>query len=274
MTARQAEEQPLAARIRTGEQLLGLIVKIPNPALVEVAGHLGYDFVLLDTEHGSGDTLVLEHHIRAADSAGIDVLVRVGANEPLQILRALDAGAKGIIAPHVNTPSEAVSAVRAAHYPPVGARGLAASTRAGRHGTGSLLEHIDRARRETAVIVQVEDAKAVQHAAAISATAHVDAVWLGPGDLSMSLGHPGDLAHPSVASAIDRIVDGVNAAPHAALCVVVDHEKDVRYWRQRGASVVVFVASNVQTARFRELLANARAEVPSDWPAIDPREVS
>lgn len=253
-----AHDHTLVARIRRREQLLGLIVKMPNPAVIEVAGHLGYDFVLLDTEHGPADTVELEHHLRAADSAGIDVIVRVGANDPLQILRALDSGAKGIIAPHIDTPQQAAQAVSAAHYPPAGTRGLAASTRAGRHSTGTLAEHLDRARRDTAVFVQIEDKKAVEHATAIATTEHVDAVWLGPGDLSMSLGHPGELDHPDVATAIDSIVSDVTA--NTALCVVVDSENDIPYWRHRGASIVVFVAANIQTERFRELLKNSRAD--------------
>lgn len=261
--AGEALDHTLVSRIRRREQLLGLIIKLPNPALVEVAGHLGYDFVLLDTEHGAADTLELEHHLRAADSAGIDVLVRVGANEPLQILRALDAGATGIIAPHVDTPQEAAQAVNAAHYPPVGKRGLAASTRAGRHSTSTLADHLDRARRETTVVVQIEDKKAVDHAPAIAAADHVDAIWLGPGDLSMSLGHPGDLDHPDVAAAIDSIVTAVTGAENTALCVVVDSEDEIPLWRTRGASIVVFVAANIQTARFRELLKNARADEAS-----------
>jgi 4-hydroxy-2-oxoheptanedioate aldolase len=260
MTKSRQEALPLVDRIRRREQLLGLIVKIPNPALVETAGHLGYDFVLVDTEHGSGDTVELEHHLRAADSADIDVLVRVAANEPSGILRALDSGAKGVVAPHVDTPDEASAAVSAAHYPPVGTRGLAASTRAGRHSTGTLADHLDRARRETTVVAQIEDKKAIPHAAAIAATEHVDAVWLGPGDLSMSLGHPGDLTHPEVAAAIDRIVEDVTRTDNTALCVVVDSEDEIPHWRNRGASIVVFVAANIQTARFRELLKNARAD--------------
>ena len=257
---RPSAGQLLVSRIRRREQLLGLIVKAPNPALVEMAGHLGFDFVLLDTEHGSGDSLEVEHHIRAADSAGIDVLVRVGANTRLEILRALDAGAKGIIAPHVDTPQEAVAVVAAAYYPPIGKRGLAASTRAGRHSTNSLAEHVERAERETIVIVQVEDEKAVESAAAIAAIDRVDAVWLGPGDLSMSIGYPGELSHPAVAGAIDRIVEGVTNAQSSALCVVVESEDDVPYWRQRGASIVVFVAANVQARRLHELLHSARLE--------------
>jgi 4-hydroxy-2-oxoheptanedioate aldolase len=254
--------ESLAARLRRHDQVFGLIVKMPNPAALEVAGHLGFDFAVIDTEHGPGDTSELEHHIRAADSAGLDVIVRVGTSQPLDILRALDAGAKGVIVPHVNTRAEAEAAVAAAHYPPLGTRGLAASTRAGRHSTGTLADHLRRARSETVVIVQVEDVSAVENAAAIAATPNLDAVWLGPGDLSMSLGHPGEMDHPEVAPVIDRLVTDITTAQGAVLCVVVDGEDEVPRWRARGASMVLFIATNLQTARLRELLRNLDLQQP------------
>lgn len=258
MSTTANQQTSLAERMRTGEDLLGLIVKMPNHATVEVAGHLGFDFVLLDIEHGAEDTIELENHLRAADSAGIDVIVRVGVNEALPILRVLDSGAKGVIVPHVNTPEEAEAAVRSAHYPPIGERGLAASTRAGRFSTGTLTAHIERARKETAVVVQIEDRRAVESAFKVASTEHVDAVWLGPGDLSMSFGLPGETGHPVVAEAIDRIVDDVSRAAQTALCVVLEHESEIPGWRERGASVFLFVATNLQTRRLRELRENSR----------------
>jgi len=146
--------------------------------------------------------------------------------------------------------------VAAAYYPPRGTRGLAASTRAGRHSTGSLADHLERARRETVVIVQVEDVSAVEHAAAIAATPNLAAIWIGPGDLSMSLGHPGEMEHPDVAPVIDRVVKDITTSDGADLCVVVDGEDDVPRWHARGASLVLFIATNLQTARLRELLKN------------------
>jgi len=230
---------------------------MPNHALLEVAGHLGFDFALIDTEHGAGETTDLENHLRAAGSAGLDVVVRVGENDSLPVLHALDAGAQGVVVPHVDTPEDAEAAVHFAHYPPLGGRGLAASTRAGRYSTGTLAQHLERSRANTAVIVQIEDRKAVEHGYKIAATEHVDAVWLGPGDLSMSLGFPGQLDHPLVAEAIDSIVNEVAAANNAALAVVLDHESEIPAWRERGATVFLFVASNLQTQRLRELRANS-----------------
>jgi 4-hydroxy-2-oxoheptanedioate aldolase len=260
MSTSTETDAPFVERLRRGDELVGLIVKMPNHAVLEVAGHLGFDFALIDTEHGSDGSLELENHLRAADSAGLDVVVRVGANEPLPVLRALDSGARGVIIPHVDTPEDAEDAVRSAHYPPLGVRGLAASTRAGRFSTGTLAEHLQRARRETAVIVQIEDRKAVVHAYKIAATEQVDAVWLGPGDLSMSIGFPGDLGHPLVAEAIDTIVDDVNRADNTALCVVLDHESEIPAWRARGATVFLFIAASLQAERLRDLLATSRAE--------------
>lgn len=183
MSTNGKEPVSFVERLRSKEELLGLIVKMPGHALLEVAGHLGFDFALIDTEHGSGGTGDLENHLRAAGSAGLDVVVRVGANNSLPVLRALDAGAQGVIVPHVDTPQDAEAAVQSAHYPPIGARGLAASTRAGRFSTDTLTEHLERARRETTVIVQIEDIAAVEHGYQIASTEHIDAVWLGPGDL-------------------------------------------------------------------------------------------
>jgi len=244
----------LVERLHRGEELIGLIVKMPNHAVLEVAGHLGFDFALIDTEHGASETDDLENHLRAAGSADLDVVVRVGENSQLPVLRALDAGAKGVIVPHIDTPQDAEAAVRAAHYPPLGDRGLAASTRAGRFSTGTMADHLERARRQTAVIVQIEDQKAVDNAFKIAATEHVDAVWLGPGDLSMSLGFPGELDHPLVAGAIDSIVNDVRRAGNTALCVILNHESEIPLWRERGASVFLFVAANLQAERLRDLL--------------------
>ncbi|MCP9977754.1 SDR family oxidoreductase [Actinomadura madurae] len=168
---------------------------------------------------------MLENHIRAADSAGVPVLVRVTANQPVQILHALDAGAAGVIVPHVDTAEQAAAAVRAAHYPPHGSRGFALSTRAGRYGATRTDVHMRTAER-TLVIAQIEDVAALPHVAAIAATPRLDAVWVGPSDLSLSLGRPGRPDHPDVLAAIDRIVADTHRAANAKLCVLARDERE------------------------------------------------
>lgn len=247
-----SDRTPLAERIRRGDALAGLAVKMPAPSLVEAAGFAGLDFVLIDTEHGAGGGVELEHHLRAADAAGIAALVRVSGPTPGEILHALDAGACGIVVPHVCERATAEAAVRAAHYPPRGRRGLALSTRAGRHGFAATAEHLERASRETAVLVQIEDAEAVGHEHEILSVEGVDAVFLGLGDLSISMGHPGR----SDAAEVGRAVEGIVAAARGlerAVMAVADDRDAARTWRERGATIVVFVATNVIAGALRGL---------------------
>jgi 4-hydroxy-2-oxoheptanedioate aldolase len=248
----------LAARLRAGEPLLGLVAKMPAPAVIETAGHAGFDFAVIDTEHGVADTGSVEHHLRAADSAGLAALVRVGANQPIDILRALDAGAAGIVVPHVNDSGDAHAAVRAAYYPPHGDRGLAVSTRAGRQGLASIEEHVRHATDNTLVVVQLEDAGALTHAGELARTDRVDAVFIGPTDLSISLGYPGQPGHPEVVAAIDRIAEEVVAAERAALCVLVSSEDEAQVWRSRGARLLLFSAAALLSERLASVVRGVR----------------
>jgi 4-hydroxy-2-oxoheptanedioate aldolase len=248
----------LAARLRAGEPLLGLVAKMPAPAVIETAGHAGFDFAVIDTEHGVADTGSVEHHLRAADSAGLAALVRVGANQRIDILRALDAGAAGIVVPHVNDSGDAHAAVRAAYYPPHGDRGLAVSTRAGRQGLASIEEHVRHATDNTLVVVQLEDAGALTHAGELARTDRVDAVFIGPTDLSISLGYPGQPGHPEVVAAIDRIAEEVVAAERAALCVLVSSEDEAQVWRSRGARLLLFSAAALLSERLASVVRGVR----------------
>lgn len=244
---------PLKRRLRDRDTLFGLVVKMPCAALIETAGHAGFDYVVIDTEHGLADGAELEHHLRAADGAGIAGIVRVASPSPTKILHALDAGAEGIVVPRVRTAATAQDVVRAAHYPPVGERGLATSTRAGRHGMASLADHISTARRDTLIILQIEDAAAVPQVSEIGAVEHVDAVFVGPTDLSMSLGHPGELDHPDVSAAIESIAASV-AGAERALAVLVSDEVQALRWRSDGARMISFAAPALISSRLRALI--------------------
>jgi 4-hydroxy-2-oxoheptanedioate aldolase len=114
----------LRRRLLGCETLYGLVIKPPAPALVEMCAAAGFDFAFIDGEHGTGDALQWEHHVRSGESFGMPSIVRVGSHHASEVLRALDVGAQGIIVPHVNTRAEAEAIVRAAHYSPIGRRGL------------------------------------------------------------------------------------------------------------------------------------------------------
>jgi 4-hydroxy-2-oxoheptanedioate aldolase len=196
--------------------------------------------VILDTEHGTADGL--EHHLRAADAAGIPALVRVPNTDPGPILRALDAGAAGIVVAHVTGPDVAHAAVAAAHYPPRGRRGLALTTRAGHFGTVTIDDHLEHALEETVIIVQIEDAEAVDRATEILAVEAVDGVLIGATDLSVSLGHPGAAHHPDVVAASHTIA----AAAHAAslpVATVVGSATAAEAAAADGVQISVFVST-------------------------------
>lgn len=191
-----------ATRLRAGELLLGTIVTVPSPQLVELLAGAGLDWLFLDGEHGN---VSLPDFVPLLQAAGTcPCVIRVPAHDPVWIGRALDAGAAGIIAPRVDTAAQARAVVRAAKYPPHGARGMGLA-RAHGHGLRHA-DHVQHANRETAVIVQAETAAGVRNIAAICAVPGVDAVLIGPNDLAASLGHPGRLDAAPVTRAIDRVL--------------------------------------------------------------------
>lgn len=251
----------LAERLRGREPLRFLFVKMPAPADVELAGAAGFDAVILDTEHGPASGPELEHHLRAAAAAGIAALVRVPGAQAAPILAALDAGATGIVVPHVTDAATARRIVGAAHYPPRGHRGLALTTRAGRYGTVELAEHLDRAARETLVVAQIEDAEAVDRAPEIAAVDGVDAVLIGTADLSISMGHPGAPDDPDVRAAVGRILDAGRRAG-VAVAAVVARPAEAEAWRQRGASVAVFVSTLLARDALRSAITGSAVAGP------------
>ncbi len=264
------QTRSLAGRLRAGEPLRALFVKMPAPAEVELAGHAGFDAVILDTEHGPDSGEALEHHLRAADAARISALVRVPGADAEAILAALDGGAVGVVVPHVSTAATARAIVAAAHYPPLGERGLALTTRAGRYGRARLADHLQRAERDTVVVVQIEDSHAIPRAREILAVDGVDAVLIGATDLSISLGHPGAPEHPEVQRAIDTIVAAAVETKSIAGTVVADPDAS-RAWQTRGGRLSVFVSTQLVGAAFATALdSNQGPSVATRPPSTAP----
>ncbi|MFC7342790.1 HpcH/HpaI aldolase family protein [Saccharopolyspora griseoalba] len=208
----------LKERLRSGERLLGGLLRMPSETLLEMAAVAGLDYAVLDCEHGPADLIALQQHLQAADACGIPVLVRVGEREPALILRVLDLGAQGVIVPHVDTAERAREVVAAAHYPPLGERGFATYSRAGRFGRG-IDEHLDAARRTTMVIPMLETPRACAAAGEILAVPGVDSALIGPADLSVAMGRsgPGD---PEVAAQIDGAVRAAERGGHPMMTIV------------------------------------------------------
>ena len=178
----------LRSRLAAGERLVGGLVRMPNEDLVEMLAVAGFDFVLVDAEHGPADVLALRTHIALAQVHGMPVLVRPGEHEPALVARALDQGAQGIVAPHVESPADARDLVGWVHYPPAGRRGFATYPRAGRFGTVTADEHRTAAAESTLVLAMIESPQAAARAGEILATEGVDGYLIGTADLRASTG--------------------------------------------------------------------------------------
>lgn len=196
----------MKAKLLDGEPVAGVIISSADEQLVEVLGLSGFDYVMIDCEHGHMSVRECETLVRASEAVGITPVVRVPHNAPDVILRHLDTGAQGIVIPQVNTADDARAAVDAVYYHPLGQRGLA-GTRAADFGlSASLAEYTVDANKQLAVIALIENVKALDELDEILQVDGITAVTIGPADLSQSLGHPGNRHHPDVEAAIDQII--------------------------------------------------------------------
>jgi 2-keto-3-deoxy-L-rhamnonate aldolase RhmA len=189
-------------RLLRGDRLIGTLLSLPSPELVEIASDAGFDWLFLDMEHGGLEAADVLRMVRAARDP-CACLVRVPENREMWIKKALDSGASGIIVPHVNSAEEAALAVGWAKFPPQGGRSVGFS-RANRYGA-RFQEHVETANAETVVVAQVEHIDGVRAIGSILGVSGVDAVFIGPYDLSASLGKPGRIEDPDVREAIRAV---------------------------------------------------------------------
>lgn len=197
------------ARLKRGEKLLGTMVTLASPVAAEILSGVGFDWLFVDGEHGPLDSGDLLGILQAADQR-VACVVRVPAGDEVAIKKVLDLGASGVIVPQVNTAEQAADVVRFSRYAPLGARGVGLARA---HGYGlRFQEYMESANEQVAVVVQAEHAIAADNIESIVKVPGVDAVLLGPYDLSASLGHTGKLDHPSVVAAIDHITKTCQAA--------------------------------------------------------------
>jgi 2-dehydro-3-deoxyglucarate aldolase len=201
--------QEFRTRLKAGKLLLGTMVTLSSPEIGEILAQAGFDWLFLDAEHSPMSPADLQ---RVMQGAGREMpcLVRLPLGDPVSIKKALDIGAAGIIVPMVNTAEQAADVVRQAKYSPQGVRGVGLG-RASDYGL-SFQEYLDLANEETAVVVQAEHIQAVENMEEIVRVPGIDAVLVGPYDLSASMGLIGQVGHLDVQEAIDRVRQACRSA--------------------------------------------------------------
>jgi len=189
--------------LKQGKVAVGLENHTTDPALVEIMGWAGFDFVFIDTEHAPADVGETKTAIRACELTGMTPIVRVYENSPPLICKALDNGAQGVIVPHINTVSQAEAAVRSAKYPPLGDRSACHSKRSIHYGLLPYKEYCQKANEDTLVILLIESVEGLRNLPDILKVKGVDVILFGPTDFSQAIGLPDEnYNHPKLYEAL------------------------------------------------------------------------
>jgi 4-hydroxy-2-oxoheptanedioate aldolase len=199
----------LRDRLDSDDFLIATWLLLLDPTVPELLAGSGFDLLVADGEHGPVATSDLLQMVIATRAAGIPVLYRVAANEPVRIMHALDSGASGVVIPQVRTVADVERAVAWCRYPPAGLRGVAPRRISdyGRHAAGYLAQ----ANEAVTCCIQVETREALESLDDLLAVPGVDTILVGPNDLAASIGHTGDITHPEVEAAIEQVIEQATA---------------------------------------------------------------
>lgn len=250
--------------LRSGKILRGVFNTLPSPAIVEMCAYAGFDFLVIDNEHGSADLQTTEHMLRAARGAGIPSIVRCLEQD---IARTLDLGAGGLQIPMVHSAVQARSLVQRVRYPLAtgapgiaGQRGSAFSTRAAGYGAFGGPDHTARSNSGIALVVMIETPQGVANASEIAAVPGVDAVFIGPNDLAHSMGHENRWNDAPVQHAIEHALRAVAAAGKCPGILALNVDEETRYaaW---GARYFASVTTGLITQAFRQAAQGTRGSL-------------
>ncbi|TDF95081.1 HpcH/HpaI aldolase family protein [Paenibacillus piri] len=237
----------------------GVFIGFPSTQMVEMAAYNGFDVIVIDNEHGMLSDENVEHMVIAAELAGATPLVRVVSSVPGDILKAMDRGAHGVHVPQIDTRELAEQVVAAVKYPPYGKRGAAFSMRAARYGTVPIRDYLQHANEQSLVCVHIESEKALTNLERILSVKGIDVVYIGPTDLSVSLGYEGQIDHPEVLKASDLIL---STAKRYGVKVGI-HTKDAQGAKARkewGADYVGLTATSLINQAFSDHTKQVRAQ--------------
>jgi len=224
----------LKEKLAMGKAVWGVMAGDPSPLILEVLGYSGFDWVLLDNEHGDVSVHTMGNCARACEVTGMVPIVRPISGRMDVITPFMDLGAYGVQVPHVNTVQEAQAIVNAVKYPPLGKRGFFSANRTNSLGFDLPPDqYLEIANRETLICLMIEEMEGVNNADQIARVEGVDVLFVGAGDLSVSMGYPGKTTHPEVVKAVEQTVQATLGAGKTAGCSCPDDQ--VPYWLAQGA---------------------------------------
>ena len=229
----------LKQKIEHGDVLIGPFMKLPSPAVVEIMGLAGFDFVIIDCEHGPLNMLEAEDMIRAAKVCGIGSVIRVTENNPAMISRALDIGVDAVQVPQISTRKDAESVVMAAKFSPLGERGVCRYVRAAGYTSTNKGEYFDKANKDTMVIIHIEGKEGIDNMDDILEVEGIDIVFIGPYDLSQSLGLPGEVNHPLVEEKMREVIEK-SIKKGKWVGTFVDNVDGAYKWRKLGVNYISY----------------------------------
>lgn len=249
----------LKKRLNKGETVHGCWVNLGSALTAEIIGQSGFDWALIDLEHGAGVEKDVVSQLQALNSTGTAAIVRVESGAPSRISRVMDMGALGVMCPKVNNAIDAKNIVNGLHYPPFGNRGVAKMVRATEFGK-SYQQYYDEARSHILCITQIETREALLHLDAIAAVDGVDVLFIGPSDLSMELGIFGQFDHPVFLKAVHDINQAARRAGKATGILIFDaneykkyHDMGIRFIACGSDAFFVVTGASAMAKKLNEL---------------------
>ncbi len=219
----------LKQRLLNGETLNGCWLNLGSAVTAEIVGLSGFDWVLIDLEHGAGSESTTLSQIQALEHTHAGVIVRAESTEPQRIHRVLDMGAEGVMCPKVRNAEEALKVVKGLHYPPFGNRGVAKMVRATQFAQ-NFNDYYQKSRDQILGVVQIETIEVLSHLDEVAAIDGVDVLFIGPADLSMELGIFGQFDHPVFVETLNKIVDAAKKANKAVGILFFNPDDYQRYY--------------------------------------------
>lgn len=251
-------ENRFKKKLLADEELIGMFLNLPNPIMMEIMLKAGFDFTIIDAEHAPFNPETIDQCTRTGDYCGLEPIIRVHDNAPIYIQRAMDLLPAAILVPQVSSREDAEHAVQAAYFPPKGSRGLSPNIRFAGYGADNTPDLTHLANENACIICQVEGVEGLQNLDKILSVEDVDAIFIGPYDLSTSMGLPGKLDHPKFEEKMKEIVSRARASGKTVGTYCQNLEM-AKKWRGAGIRyLTVGVDTAIIYAAFHDLVRSLK----------------